>query len=356
MASQNNPTYAQWTLPASGGIDALQFDSAATLGRLLDDEVNVEIRAASVNYRELVIVKGGLPGTNESSSQQGVVPGSDGAGIVSAVGSNVTNFKPGDRVVTHIFPHVPDDYKPVMADVSAGLGKEMDGTLRQYGRFHHTTLVHAPENLTFEEAATLTCSGLTAWNALFGLRGREVGQGDWVLVQGTGGVSVAALQFAVAAGATVVATTSSEAKADRLRRLGATHVVNYKTTPEWGASARGLTPDNRGFDVVVDVGGDMTLGQSVQAIRTDGIVVAAGLIGGSAEPVPMMAALFNHCTVRGIIAGTRAQFDDMVKFVEAKNVKPALDDVVFGIRDVKDAYRRLDKQAHFSKIVIRLHA
>jgi NADPH:quinone reductase-like Zn-dependent oxidoreductase len=347
--------FLQWTLPEATGIDALKLDESASIGELADDELLVELHAASLNHRELAVIRNTFPAPFSASIRSNLIPGSDGAGIVKDVGKNVKEFHPGDRVVTHMTPQLSDDEPPTFANICAGIGHGMDGTLRQYGRFKWTALVHAPQSLNFEEAATLTCSGLTAYNALFGLRGREVKAGDWVLVQGTGGVSVAALQFAIAVGATVVATTSTEAKADRLKALGAKAVINYKTTPEWGLSARELTPDGRGFDLIVDVGGEATLGESVKATRTDCTVVAAGLVGGATkESVPMMAALFNACTVRGILLGTRVQFQEMVKFVDEKKVKPVLDEQVFNIRETKEAMRFLERQGHFSKVAIKL--
>ena len=283
----------------------------------------------------------------------GVVPGSDGAGIITSIGSNITAFKVGDRVLTSLCPYVPDDQALLMPDINAGLGHKFDGTLRTHAHFHHTAVVHAPANVSFAGAATLTCSGLTAWNALFGLAGREVKAGDWVLVQGTGGVSIAALQFAVAAGANVVATTSTDAKAARLRELGAMQVLNYRESLDWGVAARNLTPDKRGLDFVVDMGGDATLQQSLAAVRTDGVVVLAGILG-TAEPVPMMSALWHSCIVRGLFLGTRQQMRQMVAFIETHDVRPALDEVRFGIQDVKEAYRRLQEQKHFSKVIVEL--
>lgn len=276
------------------------------------------------------------------------------------MGSSVTAFKPGDRVVAHLSPRVAekagDDAPSGFADISEGLGQAVDGTLRSAGVFPETALVHAPASLDWAEAATLTCSGLTAWNALFGIRGRELRAGDWVLVQGTGGVSVAALQFAAAAGATVVATTSTEEKAARLRGLGAKHTINYRTNPDgWGVEARNLTPEGRGFDFVVDIAGNATLAQSLAAIRTDGIIAVVGMAGGDATPVPMMGALAHACTVRGLLLGSRRQFQDMVRFVDEKRVVPALDDVVFGLHEVKEAYKRLQEQKHFSKVVIKIN-
>ncbi len=252
-------------------------------------------------------------------------------------------------------PQLTDDQPPAFGDICGGVGHALDGTLRQYGHFQQSALVLATQSLSHEEAATLTCSGLTAWNALFGLRGRQVSRDDWVLVQGTGGVSIAALQFAAAAGANVVATTSSEAKAERVRNLGAKKVVNYRSTPDWGQATRKLTPQSRGFDFVIDIGGDATLGQSLEAVHTDGIVVAAGMIGGPTESsVPMMAALTHVCTVRGLLLGTRDQFRAMVKFIEEHQIKPAIDGRIFSIDEAVEAMRYLEQQAHFSKIAIKL--
>lgn len=281
--------------------------------------------------------------------KENLVPGSDGAGVVRAVGTNVKEFKAGDKVVTHLCPEVGDDHIPTFADISAGIGHGKDGTLREFGVFHYTALVLAPKNLTFEQAATLTCSGLTAWNAL-----KDVKEGDWVLVQGTGGVSIAALQFAVGKGASVVATTSTEEKAERLRKLGAKRVMNYRNTTNWGEEARKATVDGRGFDCIVDVGGNGTLPESLKAVRIGGGVVLTGILSGQ-EPqaVPMMAVLFQVCSVRGILLGTRKQFMELVKFVEEKDVQPVLDDVDFSLDEVKECYDRLEAQKHFSKVVIK---
>ncbi|CAI4215604.1 unnamed protein product [Parascedosporium putredinis] len=252
---------------------------------LAENDVLVELHGASLNYRELVIAK--KPGQVGPISQD-CVPGSDGAGIVKAVGAAVTEFKPGDRVITLLSPDTVekggDEAFPDFPAISDGLGQRRNGTLQTHGVFPQTALVHGPKSIGWIEASTLTCSGLTAYNSLFGFQGKQVSAGDWVLTQGTGGVSVAALQLAVAAGATVVATTSSDAKAERLRALGATHVVNYHANPEgWGEQAKALTPDGAGFDFIVDIGGDATLGKCVPAAKTDGIVVLAGLRGSGSR-------------------------------------------------------------------------
>lgn len=252
-------------------------------------------------------------------------------------------------------PSLPDSQSPNMVDICAGLGHGAQGTLRQSAVFPSAALLHAPKSLKYEEASTLTCSGLTAYNALFGLKGREVKKDDWVLVQGSGGVSVAALQFALAVGANVVATSSSEAKAEKLKALGAREVVNYRQTPSWGKLVKEMTPEGRGFDYVVDVGGDATLGQSLEAVRIEGVVVAAGMVGGPTEgSVPMMAVLGSVCTVRGVILGTKQMFEEMIEFVDDRGIKPVVDEKGFGFEEVKEAMKYLERQEHFSKVVVKL--
>lgn len=205
------------------------------------------------------------------------------------------------------------------------------------------------------EAGTLTCTWLTAWNLLFGVKGQEIRPGLWVLVQGTAGVSIAVLQLAVAAGATVVATTSSEEKGSRVTELGATCVVNYRTNVEWGAEARTYTPGGRGFDVVADIGGNETLPQSLAAVRVDGQVVVVGGVGDpDAQPVPAFSALLRTCIIRGILGGSRSDLKAVAEFIDDNGIRPAVDDVVFELAEAKDAYRRLKEKKHFAKVLIRI--
>ncbi|TKA82251.1 hypothetical protein B0A55_01694 [Friedmanniomyces simplex] len=355
MAAAETQRFKQWQLSTTRGIDGLKFVEDASIGQVGDEDVLVEMHAASLNFMDLFVAKGGHPGMIELQANPGLITGCDGSGIVKTVGAAVNSFEPGDRVVTHLIGRIPDDAKIDFTMVGSSLGMGTNGTLSQYGTFHPSNLVHAPQNLSFEQAATLPCSGLTAYNALFGLSGRQVQKNQWVLVQGTGGVSVAALQIALAVGAHVVATTSSAEKAAKLKDLGVERVLNYRETPEWGVPARALTPGNIGFDHIVDVGGDATLGESVKAIRTDGVISTLGLVGGPTDKqVPMMAVLNNACIVRGLVAGTRQQMRDFVALVEEKGMKPALDDVVFGIEEARKAYRRQERQQHFSKVVIKL--
>lgn len=288
------------------------------------------------------------------------MPGCDGAGVVSAVGPLVKDFAPGDRVITMVADGndntLGDDTPFTMTSVSKALGQGTDGTLQSFAVYGERTLVHAPRSLDWLPAATLTCTWVTAWNIFFGAKAEHLTPESWVLIQGTGGVSIAALQLAVAVGAKVVATTSTEEKASRLKALGAKHVVNYRTSPDsWGREARSLTPSGRGFDFVVDVGGNETLSQSLAAIRPDGTVAVIGGVGDiTADPVSAFSSLFHTCNIRGLLAGSRNQAKELVQFIDEKGIKPAVDDVVFDLADAKDAYRRLREKKHFSKILIKI--
>jgi NADPH:quinone reductase-like Zn-dependent oxidoreductase len=276
---------------------------------------------------------------------------SDGAGEVVEVGSSVTRFKPGDKVVTlfnqgHQFGAVD-----IPATVT-GLGGAVDGTLRTHAVFNETGLARAPSNLNALETATLTCAGLTAWNALYGLK--PVMPGQWVLVQGTGGVSIFALQFAKAAGAKVIATSSSADKLETLKKLGADHTINYKEDPNWGTTAKKLTPGGAGVDHIIEVGGAGTLEQSVQAIKFEGIISIIGFLGGVQTKTTALDALSHICTFRGVYVGSRQQLEDMVAAVEANDIHPVLDKTVFSMEQAKEAYQYMWDKKHFGKVAIKV--
>ncbi|KAJ5988578.1 zinc-binding alcohol dehydrogenase-like protein [Penicillium waksmanii] len=348
-------TSPAWILSEQKGIDSLQLVQDNPIPEVGEYDVLVKIHAASLNYRDIVVAKGepALP-----YFRPGVIPGSDGAGTVRAVGANVNGFQVGDRVCTHLTSGLPANQPTTMVDIcQSGLGHSYDGTLAAYAVLHETALVPMPANLDFIQASTLTCSGLTAWNALFGIDSLKPKKGDWVLVQGTGGVSIAALQFALAAGATIIATTSSNAKADRLKFLGAHHVLNYHEDANWGQTAKNLTPNDQGVNIVLDVGGLSTLTQSLKAVRTDGLIALAGMLGSVPDgtPVPtLMDCLSNSCTVRGFLLGTRDQYREMNRFIVEKGVEPVVDDHVFDFTETKQAYELLQQQRHFSKVCIRI--
>ena len=280
----------------------------------------------------------------------GVVPASDAAGEVEDVGSQVSRFKKGDKVVT-LFNQSHVAGSLTAEDNATGLGGVIDGGLREYGSFNEQGLVHMPSNLDFLQASTLTCAGLTAWNALYGLR--RLMPGDWVLTQGTGGVSIFAIQFAKAAGAKVISTTSSQEKADQVKKLGADHVINYKQDEKWGETAKKLT-GGTGVNHIVEVGGPTTMKQSLEAIAIDGTINIIGFLGGAkSESQPsFLDCLTNICTVRGVLVGNRMQFEEMNRSVEANNIKPVVDKKVFNLDQTKDAYQYMWDQKHFGKLCI----
>ncbi|KAI0127897.1 hypothetical protein BJ170DRAFT_393618 [Xylariales sp. AK1849] len=364
-ATLNDNANGRWVLDlAQEGLSSLHYDTAVsppTAADLGPEDVLVEMRAASLNYRDLVITRGNPQSANPVPvPETGIVPGSDGSGVISAIGRDVPQLSPGLRsgtkVITHMVPHVPSSQLPTWVQVCSGLGQQTKGTLCRRGVFHYSAVVEMGGTMSFEEGATLTCSGLTAWNALMGMRGRQVEEGDWVLVQGTGGVSVASLQITVAVGANVIATTSSDAKAERLRALGARYVLNYRTGPNWGTDARNLTPDGRGVDHVVDVGGQLTLAESMNAVRLDGLITLTGMVAGVSDvPGPeAMSALSRLYVMRGIMLGTRNMMKEMIAWFEEKGLKPAVDDAVYELEDAIKAYEKLESQKHFSKVIIRI--
>jgi NADPH:quinone reductase-like Zn-dependent oxidoreductase len=284
-----------------------------------------------------------------------VVPCSDGVGKVVAVGPRVSEFAEGDSVAT-LFnqKHQAGPIRP--AGIGSGLGGALDGTLREYGVFPEFGLVKAPSNTTVNEAATLSCAPLTAYNALYGLSGKTVKAGDWVLTQGTGGVSLSAIQFAKAAGASVIATSSSPEKLEFLKKVGATHVINYKTDSNWGETAKNLTQGKLGVDHVIEVGGPGTMRQSMLAIKPEGVITVIGFLGGMKhDQTPTTLDTLTHlCIVRGILVGSRQQFQDMVAAIETADIHPIVDENVFSFEKAVDAYKYQWDQKHLGKVVIEV--
>ncbi|KAF9775747.1 hypothetical protein IL306_006121 [Fusarium sp. DS 682] len=349
----------QWILNDQQGFEtSLKYEEnipIPTKEELGPNDVLVKLHATSLNYRDIVIA---------TSAQFGpiippMVPLCDGAGSVEAVGLSVRHYKPGDRVITFPAPDVVsqrgDDADVNMSDVPTMLGLGTKGTLRTHGVFPESALIHAPESLDWLQASVLPVTWLTAWNALSELRKDQIGPQTWILVQGTGGVSVAMLQLASSLGLTVVATTSTQVKAKKLKSLGATHVVNYRENPTgWGMEARALTHNGAGFDMVVDIGGNETLKQSLDAVRPYGSIQVVGAVAQDTEVVPMMGALMYTCTVRGFLMGSQSQYKELVRYIDEKKLEPVYDETVFELADAKDAYRKLKEQKHFAKVVIRI--
>lgn len=349
MSTSIPKTNKVWIVEGKDGFESLKLNKEAPVPQPSDYEVLVKFHAASLNYRDLIIPKGMYP----FAQKNGVVPGSDGAGEVVAVGPKVTRFQVGSKVVT-LFNQGHIGGSLDSQTVTTGLGGTINGTLRQYGTFPESGLVTMPPSLTYLEASTLSCAALTAWNALYGLK--PLAPGDVVLTQGTGGVSIFAVQFAKAAGATVIATTSSKEKADALKKLGADHVLNYKEEKGWGEKAKALTPNGEGVSHILEVGGPVTMAQSLKAVKIDGVISIIGFLGGVKDKdAPGFLDCLNHiCTVRGILVGSRVQFEEMNRAIEGNKIKPMVDEKVFGLEELREAYQYMWDQKHFGKLAIKI--
>jgi NADPH:quinone reductase-like Zn-dependent oxidoreductase len=271
----------------------------------------------------------------------------DGAGLVTAVGAGVTEFSVGDSVVSAFFPGWSDG-APTFADFATVPGDGQDGYAREIVTTRVSAFTHAPKNFSHAEAATLTTAGLTAWRALHDDGGLKAG--ETVLVQGTGGVSIFALQFAKMAGATVIATSSSAEKLAKLEALGADHLIDYRKNPNWGEIARGFT-DGRGADHVIDVGGPATLEQSMIAARIGGHVALIGILTGLAGEFPMLTALLKQLQLKGVLVGSRRQQTDMIRAIDANGMKPVVDKS-FPLEEIVAAFQYQESNKHFGKICL----
>lgn len=300
-------------------------------------DVIVRVRATSLNYRDQAVVAGQYFG---GAVSRDTVPVSDGAGEVLAAGSAVSRFKPGDRVASTFFqPGAPP----------AALGSPLDGMLAEQVALSEDGLVTIPDHLTYEEAACLPCAGVTAWHGLF-RAGRAVKAGDIVLVLGTGGVSVAALQFARAAGARVIATSSSDEKGARVTKLGASDVVNYRRTPDWEQEVRRLT-SGRGVDCVVEIGGAGTLARSMRSLARSGKIALIGFLAGRDGDTNPTSLMMTGGSLHGIFVGDREMFEEMNRALIVNRIKPVVDRV-FPFDEAPAAYRYQASRAFVGKIVI----
>jgi NADPH:quinone reductase-like Zn-dependent oxidoreductase len=327
------------------GIEALRLadrpDPKPGRGQVL-----VRVRATSLNFRDLMVLQGVYPGMQSAGN---LIPLSDGAGEVAEVGEGVTRFKKGDRVAGTFF-QVWVNGPPHSGPAALG-GPGVDGMLAQYVVLHEDGLVAVPESLSLEEAASLPCAAVTAWNGLM-VSGKPIGPGDTVLVLGTGGVSMFALQFARAAGARVIVTSSSDAKLDRAAKHGAADLINYKKTPDWGKEVLRVT-GGRGVDCVVEVGGSGTLAKSFQSVGYGGKVALIGLLSGREGDTTPHPLMFKGASLHGIFVGNRAMFEDMLDAMVVNRIKPIID-TVFEFDHAADAYRHQIAGAHFGKVVVRV--
>ena len=310
-------------------------------------EVLVRIRAATLNYRDLLTVEGGY-GSRQKT--EGLIPVSDGAGEVVAIGDGVTKFKPGDHVVANFFQNWRAG-EPTEHSMHSGLGGLLDGMACEMRVLPEHGLAHTPAHLDHAEAAALPCAALTAWSAVIDQGG--VKPGDVVLTQGSGGVSVFALQFAKLAGAEVIATSSSDAKLARLATLGADHLINYAESPEWVRPAREAV-GGRGLDLVVEVGGAGTLEQSIKAVRLGGAIALIGVLSGANHKFRLPLVVTRKIRLEGVTCGSYEQFEAMLRAITQNGLKPALDETHFTLDTLHDAFVHMREGRHFGKIVIEI--
>lgn len=328
-------------LPAA--VDNIVLHEEPEPGPPAPGEVKVRIRASSLNFHDLGVVSG------RHTAADGRVPMSDGACDVVAVGEGVKGFKPGDRVISTFFPLWQDG--PPSAETMRDVpGDHTDGFARQWANLPASALTPAPKAWSHVEAATLPCAAVTAWRAL--RVDYQVKPGDWVLVQGSGGVSVFALQLATAMGARVIATSSSDEKLERLAALGAEVTINYRRTPDWASRALETT-GGRGVDLVVEVGGPGTLDRSVAATRVGGQVSLIGVLTGSAGRVATGQIMYRQLAIRGLTVGSVANQRDMVDFLEGTDIRPVIDSR-FPLEDLSVAFEHQRRGRHFGKICIEI--
>jgi NADPH:quinone reductase-like Zn-dependent oxidoreductase len=307
-------------------------------------EILVRIRACSINFRDLAMPRGGYP----RNDKMPLIPLSDGAGDVVAVGRGVTEFVEGDKVAGCFFQDW-DDGMPTEAQFRTALGGGVDGVLAEYVVLRERGAVKIPSGYSYEEAASLPCAAVTAWHAL---TKAETKPGQTVLILGTGGVSLFALQIAKAFGARVIATSSSDAKLERVRELGADATINYRTTPDWDEAVRELT-GGEGVDNVVEVGGAGTLGKSFAATKMGGTISLIGVLTGRAENPSPAHVMRNLQRMQGIYVGNRRMFRELIRCIELRGIKPVIDKV-FPFEEARGAYEYIVQGRHMGKIVIRV--
>lgn len=328
-------------LQQPGGLDHLHLVDLPAPGAPAAGEIQVRIHASSLNYHDLMVVTGAAPTADKR------IPMADGAGIVTAVGEAVTEFAVGDAVVSCFFPEwqsgptLPAGFQNVPGD-------GIDGFARESINLPASAFTRAPKGYTHEEASTLTTAGLTAWRAL--VVDGDLRAGDTVLVLGTGGVSIFALQLAQSMGAQVIATTSSEAKKQRLLELGADVVINYREQPEWGDAVLAAT-GGRGADIVIEVGGPGTLPQSIRACAPGGHIALIGVLTGFAGAVPTAEMMVKQQTLKGLVVGSREQQQDLVRALDTFSWRPVIDSR-YPLAQIAEAFTHQQAGKHFGKVCL----
>ncbi|MET0362676.1 MAG: NAD(P)-dependent alcohol dehydrogenase [Sphingobium sp.] len=327
-------------LRSPGGLDRLVHGDIPDAPEPGPGEIRIRVAASSLNYHDYAVVTGSI------KTSDGRIPMSDGAGEVVAVGDGVTGFAVGDLAVSTFFPKWLAG-GPVDGGFSGVPGDGQDGFAREYVTAPATSFTRAPRGYTAAEAATLTCAGVTAWRAL--VPDGPLIAGQWVLVQGTGGVSIFALQLAKARGARVIATSSSDAKLERLTGMGADHVINYRSVEKWGSKAREIS--GGGVDHVVEIGGAGTLPQSISAARSGGHIALIGILAGLQGEVPTALLMGKQIRLQGLTVGSRQDQLDLIAAIEANGIRPVIDRH-FPLAQLAGAFAYQDSGAHFGKICV----
>ncbi|RMT32704.1 Oxidoreductase, zinc-binding protein [Pseudomonas syringae pv. spinaceae] len=336
MTMSNTTIYVQ----AGGGYDQVSVGESEVLAPK-SGEITVRLHANSLNYHDFAVVTGMWAPTEKR------IPMADGAGVVTAVGEGVSEFKVGDSVVSTFFPEWISG-EPLVEGFVTVPGDGVDGYAREQVTARATSFTRAPLGYSHAEASTLTTVGLTAWRAL--MVDDSLKAGDTVLVQGTGGVSIFALQFAKMVGATVIATSSSDEKLERLQAMGADHLINYRKDSNWGETARKLT-GGRGVDHIIDVGGPSTLQHSMNAARVAGHISVIGILSGVAGQLEFVPALVKQLRMQGVLVGSRIQQQDMIRAIDANGMRPVMDRS-FPMTDIVEAFKYQETNQHFGKICL----
>jgi NADPH:quinone reductase-like Zn-dependent oxidoreductase len=325
------------------GIDGMKW--ADFPGRELGTgEVRVRVHAVSLNYRDLMVASGNYLVTADDP----IVPCSDGAGEVLAVGTGVSRVQPGDRVAASFFPHW-EDGPTSPGKIRHALGGDIDGMLAEEVVLSEDALVKIPPGMSFVDASTMPCAGVTAWNAIFE-SSNAIRPGDTVLLLGTGGVSVLGMQLARAAGLRTIITSSSDEKLERARELGAHHTINYRTCPEWQEEVLRLT-QGEGANVVLEVGGQGTVNRSVASTAMGGSVAIIGGVSGFGGEVNPASLLAGAKRLVGIFVGSRTMLEKVLRFADTTGLQPVVDRV-FTFDQAREAYRHMESGSHFGKVVI----
>ena len=305
------------------------------------NEVLIKWHATSLNYHDYLVAKGLIKTYNNR------IPMSDGAGEIVALGEGVSEWKIGDKVMSMFFPGWQDGQAELIK-IAGVSGETIDGYLSEYSALPEIFITRIPKEYSYAEAATLPCAALTAWNGLFGAR--QLQSGESVLIEGTGGMSMFGLQFALAKGADVYATSSSPDKIERLKSLGCKEVVNYREDPLWGKTI--FKKSDGGVDFILDVGGGSTMKQSIEASKIGGHIISIGILSnGRKGEITFPKLFFKFTTIRGIAVGSKAMQNDMVEFIDEHQIKPIIDSS-FAFDEIEDAFRHQESGKHFGKIVL----